>query len=254
MSNLAPEDQRKIQLMWDWIKDFRGDNVSRTASSVYVGSPADRPGHANTDWRPQQFRVKSEENDYIVAVPYRADKDEAGETEYKIAKPVEMRGGTERWGAYPPYVAEVSVIWAAPLLYNGAQDADENPILLVDLNFEGRSADGFWAQITGSSEESANVGLYDATEQVPSAGGFATLANGRVLSGVIRNSIEENNSSSGVQGNSVDLSGDIFSDNADLELKLVTGDPVVWVRRYKTGAESYEYRFSYVNAIDGECA
>ncbi len=245
---------KRIRAMWNWQQNFRGDNVRRTDKSVYVGS-GDSGGEngANTNWRPRQFRVKSEENDYVVCVPYDSQTETALEKEYKIAKPPSFRGGEERWGVYPPYVAESSVIWAASVPRNGAEDSDGNQIRLLDLNFDGRSAEGFWGLVGTATDDTTNIWTYAITEQVPIAGGYADLANGRSLTGV-RNSIEDNNSGSGVQGNSIDLSGQIFTDNENLEVKSILGSPVVWVRRYEISAGSYEYRVQYGNVVDGECA
>lgn len=245
---------RRIRAMWDWQQGFRGDNVRQTGKSVYVGTgDTGNDSGPNTNWHPRQFRVKSEENDYLVCVPYDSQDEVAGEKEYKIAKPPSFRGGAERWGVYPPYVADSSVIWAAPVRRNGAEDGSENKIVLMDLNFDGRSAEGFWGLVGTATDDTTNVWTYAITEQVPVAGGFADLGNGRSLTGV-RNSIEDNNSGSGVQGNSIDLAGQIFTDNANLEVNSILGSPVVWVRRYEISAGTYEYRVQYVNAIDGECA
>ena len=233
---------------------FRGDNVRETANSVYVGtSDLGREGGPNTNWRPRQFRVKSEENDYVVCVPYDSQDEVAGEKEYKVAKPTTFRGGEERWGVYPPYVAESSVIWAAPVPRNGGEDSNGDPVRLLDLNFEGRSADGFWAEVGSSSANGTNKWTYEVTEQVPISGGFQDLTDGRSLSGVL-NTVENSNSGSGIQGNSVDIDGTVFDDNSDLEVQPVQGSPVVWVRRYEISAGTYQYAFEYVNAIDGDCA
>ena len=245
---------RRIIAMWKWQRGFRGDNVRQTSESVYIGSGSSgQNAPPPPAFSPRQFRVKSEENDYLVCVPYDSQGDSAGETEYNVAKPPSFRGGNERWGVYPPYVAESSVIWAATVRRNGALDADSNPIGLMDLNFGGRSADGFWGLVGGSTSDTTNVWTYAITEQVPIAGGFADLDNGRSLAGV-RNSIEDNNDGSGIQGNSADIDGPTFIDNPDLEVQPVQGSPVVWVQRYETSAGTYEYRFEYVNAVDGDCA
>lgn len=252
MSNLHSEDQAKLQFVWDFVRGFGGDNVVSTGASVWVSSGSTSKAIGAEIWRPQQYRVVSEENDYIVCNPYNAQKDSAGSKQLKVAKPTDFRGDTERWSVYPPYVADVSVLWAAPLLNNGATDADENAIVLVDLNLDGRSASGFYGLVGTASDDATNVWTYAITEQVPVAGGYAGLTNGRSLTGV-RNSIEANNSGSGVQGNSIDLDGQVFTDNSGLEVQPIEGAPVVWVRRYQTSASSYEYRVEYVNAIDGEC-
>lgn len=239
--------------MWKFYKGLRGDNLRRTGDSAYIGSSGKSDTSVNTDWRPRQYRVKSEENDYLVCVPYNSASGAAGTKEFKVAKPYEMRGGAERWGVYPPYVADTSVIWAASFRNNGAEDTDGNAIALMDMNFEGRRADGFWAEIGAATAGGTNKWTYAATEKIPSSGGYTTLTDGRSITGA-RNSVENSNSATGTQGNSIDIDGTIFDDNSGLAIQPVEGSPVVWVTRYQTGASAYEYRFEYVNAIDGECA
>lgn len=252
MSDLHPEDQAKLQYVWDFVRGFGGDNVVSTGASVWVGSGSASKAVGAENWRPQQYRVVSEENDYLICNPYNSQKALVGSREVEVAKPMDFRGDTERWGVYPPYVADVSVLWAAPLLNNGATDADDNAIVLMDLNLDGRSASGFYGLVGAASDDTTNVWTYAITEQVPVAGGYADLNGGRSLTG-IRNSIEDNNSGSGVQGNSIDLDGQVFTDNSGLEIQPIEGAPVVWVRRYQVDANTYEYRVEYVNAIDGEC-
>ena len=245
---------KEIIRLKKWVDNFRGDNVRQTGDSVYVGAgQGDGDSGFGLNWSPQQFRVKSEENDYLVCVPYDSQTETAGDKEYKVAKPPNMRGDTERWGVYPPYVAEVSVIWAAPVRRNGTTDTDSNPVVLMDLNFEGRSADGFWAEVGDNTADGTNKWTYAVTEQTPTSGGFTALTDGRSVSGV-RNAAENSNGGTGIQGNSIDIDGTVFDDNSDLEIQPVQGSPVVWVTRYQTAADTYEYRFEYVNAVDGECA
>ena len=239
--------------MLDWYEGFRGDNVSQGGSGAYVSGTPATPGGPNTDWRPQQYRVKSEENDYLVCNPYHAQQDKAADTEVKVAKPIDMRGDTERWGVYPAYVADVSVIWACPFLDNNATDADDKPILLMDMNVDGRSAAGFWAKPSSPTSDGTNKWTYTVTEQVYSATGWADLTDGRSVSAV-RNGMEANNDGTGIQGNGVDIDGTIFTDNTDLEIQPIQGDPVVWVRRtYDTDGTAI-YAFSMTNAVDGDCA
>ena len=183
MSNNPVSDKwaKRIRAMWDWQQGFRGDNVRQAGNSVYVGSGVGGrySGHG-PNWHPRQFLVKTEENDYLTCVPYNSATETAGETEYKVAKPVGMRGGDQRWGVSPPYVPDASVIWAAPLRNNGVEDDDENAVTLVDLNLEGRSADGFWAKLTTNNSTDTTLPYRWAwTEQELVAGAFADKADGR---------------------------------------------------------------------------
>lgn len=251
--NLHPEDARKLQEMLDWYRSFRGENVRQSGNGAYVSGNPNAPGGINTDWRPQLVRVKSEENDYLVCNPYWALGDSVSDTEIMVAKPHDMRGDTERWGVYPAYVPEVTVLWAAPFRDNNATDNDDEPILLMDMNVDGRSAAGFWAEVGTATANGTNKWTYEVTEQTQTDSGWEDLTNGRVVSAVL-NGAEANNSGSGVQGNGVDLDGQIFTDNADLELQKIQGSPVVWVvRTYHTDGTAV-YAFSMSNAIDGECA
>ena len=67
------------------------------------------------------------------------------------------------------------------------------------------------------------------------------------------NSLEANNDGTGVQGNSIDIDGAVFTDNSGLEIQPVQGDPVV--RMIVDIIDTAQlYTFEYVNAVDGECA
>lgn len=117
----------------------------------------------------------------------------------------------------------------------------------------------FWAQITGSAAISgaSNRWKYSWFEVERTATGFQTKGGGRSGTTSERfaiNSIEANNDDSNIEGNSVDLSGQIFTDNSGLELQAVRGTPVVrmWLEYDVDGNPAYT--FEYVNAIDGECA
>ena len=256
MSNpVSDKWARRIRAMWDWQENFRGDNVKRTNNSVYVGSSdGGQDGGSTSDWHPRQFLVKSEENDYLVCVPYNAEADTAGDRECRVAKPFDFRGGNERWGVTPAYAPDVSVIWAASFYKNGAEDADGNPIVLMDMNQDGRSASRFPAKVTGNSADGDNKWTYRLTEQDRTASGWSDLANGRSVSAVV-NGAEANNSGAGVQGNGIDIDGTVFDDNTDIEIQPIQGEPVVWVdRTYDKTTGDALYSISEMNAIDGECA
>lgn len=114
----------------------------------------------------------------------------------------------------------------------------------------------FWAKITSSAEISAGRWKYAWTEQNRTATGFADMTDGRsgtTSENFAINACEANNDSAGVQGNSIDLDGQVFTDNDGLELQPVRGDPVVriWVESDADGNPAFT--FEYINAIDGEC-
>lgn len=251
--SLDPKDRAILNRLIAAWSNLRGDNVRRTGDTYYIGSgPSTRAGGTGDNWQPRQYRVKSESNDYLTCQAYNTRLDKVSDVEVSIAKPPDMRGGTERWGVYPAYVPDVSVIWAAPLADNGAEDADGNPIVLCDLNFDGRSASGFWGRVTGNTADGTNKWTYAVTEQTQSASGFADLTDGRNLTGVL-NTAEANNDGTGTQGNSIDIDGTVFDDNTSLAIQPVEGDPVVWVvRTYDTDGTAL-YAFQYENAVDGPC-
>lgn len=247
------KDVKKLQWALDTLRSIRGANVRVTGSGIYIGEGKKPRPAAPADWRPQQCRVVGEENDYLVCVGYSQRLGSAAVTEFNVAKPADMRGGDERWGVYPAYVPDVSVIWAAPLLDNGAEDNDGKPIVLQDLNFDGRSAAGFWARVDSSSANGTNKWTYDVVEQEQTASGWSALTNGRSVSAVL-NSVEANNDGTGTQGNSIDIDGTVFDDNTSLAIQPVEGLPVVWVvRTYDKTTGDAVYGFQYENAIDGPC-
>jgi len=116
---------------------------------------------------------------------------------------------------------------------------------------------GFWIKITGNATNGTNQWKYAWTEQVRTSTGWQNAANARsgtTSSDFALNACEANNSGSGVQGNSVDIDGQTFTDNSDLELQPVQGNPVVWARRGTDTSGNACLTFEYQNAIDGECA
>jgi len=180
---LHPEDQAKLQYVLDWVRGFSGDNVQNLGNTVYVGSgpQSQLPGMEN--WSPQQFRVKSEENDYLVCVPYDSQTETAGTKEYKVAKAPDHRGDTVRRGVYPRYVPEVSVIWAAPFRRNGAEDGDENPVVLMEINLDARNAAWFPAKITASSSSSEDHTFVEVTSSLADLTDGRTATNAKCLNG-----------------------------------------------------------------------
>lgn len=180
---LHPEDQAKLQYVLDWVRGFSGDNVQNLGNTVYVGSGPQRQQPGMENWSPQQFRVKSEENDYLVCVPYDSQTETAGDKEYKVAKAPDHRGDTVRRGVYPRYVPEVSVIWAAPFRRNGAEDGDENPIVLMEVNLDARNAAWFPAKITASSSSSEDHTFVEVTAALADLANGRTAENAKCLNG-----------------------------------------------------------------------
>ena len=180
---LHPEDQAKLQYVLDWVRGFSGDNVQNLGNTVYVGSGPQRQQPGMENWAPQQFRVKSEENDYLVCVPYDSQTETAGDKEYKVAKAPDHRGDTVRRGVYPRYVPEVSVIWAAPFRRNGAEDGDENPIVLMEVNLDARNAAWFPAKITASSSSSEDHTFVEVTAALADLTDGRTATNAKCLNG-----------------------------------------------------------------------
>lgn len=244
---------RRIIEMWKFYKGLRGDNLRRTGDSAYIGSDGGSQSGVNTDWRPRQFLVKQEENDYLVCVPYSLADEVEGTKEVKVAKPISLRGDDELWSATPGYVLDTSVIWAAPLRNNGAVDADSVAITMQDMNIDGRSAAAFWAKITGSTADDTNKWTYAFTEWERTASGWQSKTGGRSGSGAL-NSVEASNDGTGIQGNSIDIDGTVFDDNTGLEIQPVQGEPIVRMTAEVLADGTEVYSFEYVNAVDGECA
>ncbi len=187
---------KRIRAMWNWQRDFRGDNVRQTSTSVFVGSPPEQqPPPPNSNWQPRQFRVKSEENDYLVCVPYDSQDEVAGEKEYKIAKSPEKRSiaadaeseepDTVK-GVFPAYVPNQTVIWAAPFRRNGADDGltstseDVSQITLMEVGVEGRTSAVFWARIDGYEVNSTGQYRYAWSEYERASSGWQSLTDGRM--------------------------------------------------------------------------
>lgn len=130
---------------------------------------------------------------------------------------------------------------------------------LVTAEFNSPTAGQFWAKITAATVLGDSRWAYSWTQQVRNANGFEDATNawtGAASNGLTRalNSMEANNAATGVQGNSVDLDGQIFTDNAGLEIKEIRGNPVVRMHAEPNGSGNYYYTFEAANAIDGECA
>lgn len=210
-------------------------------------------------FQPQQYYVIKEYADYLKCLPFNPDQSLSDPNTISVAKPWALQSGAETWTIEPDYrayeedAAESSVITAVNVGYTGMDDDLEEPITFIDLNIDGRRADSFWARIDGSSGGSGNKWDYDFTEVEFDGESWTALENGRT--GTAYNTVEANNDDSAIEGNSVDLSGSIFTDNTSLEIKPVRGEPIVRMRITQGSqpeAGGY-YVFEYVNAVDGTC-
>ena len=122
--------------------------------------------------------------------------------------------------------------------------------------YQDRPEMGTFIKITGHTTNGTNQWKYAWTEQVRTSTGWQDAANARTgttSSDYALNACEANNDGTGVQGNSVDIDGSIFTDNTDLDIQPVQGDPVVWAWRGVDASGEPCLTFEYVNAIDGEC-
>jgi len=149
-------------------------------------------------------------------------------------------------------VGAAKILWVAGT--TGTQWA------IVDLN-HAQPTTCFWAKITGSDAVDTDDDRrwqYAWTEQERTSTGWQDLTGGRsgtTSTDYALNSIEANNDDTATeQGNSIDFSSDIASDNEDMLLVPVRGEPVVrmWAEPDVT-AGALAYSFEYVNAVDGEC-
>ena len=124
-------------------------------------------------------------------------------------------------------------------------------------------ATGFWAIITGSAADGTNRWKYAWTEQSKTVAGYDGWANktsgrsGTTSVDPARNTIEDMNDASGVQGNGVDVAN---LDTADytFAIQAAPAGVVVWMYIVEIPAlgevdASTEYWFSYVNGVDGGC-
>lgn len=123
----------------------------------------------------------------------------------------------------------------------------------------GTTITSFWAKITDSEPMPGllNQWKYAWVEQARTPDGWtqaASARSGTLSDGFAINSVEANNTGGEIEGNSIDLDGVIFSDNPDIELVAVRGEPVVRIYAEIDTDENACYTFSYENAIDGECA
>lgn len=160
------------------------------------------------------------------------------DTAIKLAKVIERMSGT-------------SGIANRPDGLNAALDA------YLTQPYQDRPELGMWIKITGNATNGTNQWKYAWTEQVRTSTGWQDAANARTgttSSDYALNACEANNDGTGIQGNSIDIDGAVFTDNSDLEIQPVQGDPVVWAWRGVDASNNPCLTFEYVNAVDGECA
>ncbi len=127
-----------------------------------------------------------------------------------------------------------------------------------------KSANEFWALITGYTLVSENVWEYDFTEVVPTGPAPSdwgvpddAVASGQYGVPKAHNTIEANNSATGRQGNGINVNGDLFE---SVNFTLRPAEPeVTIVRMYRVifqdtyGNVDVRYLFQYENAVDGTC-
>jgi len=113
----------------------------------------------------------------------------------------------------------------------------------------------WWGEITDSDEFATNRWDYEVEERVRTATGWEAPDDPRVLTAY--NSLEANNSGSGVQGNGIDLDGQIFTDNSSLEIMPAPQGAIVRVYEEwyvdADGVESAYVSFQFANPVDGTC-
>lgn len=207
-----------------------------------------QPGHP----RPVLMRVKSVAADYLICNPVLKGGDVQTSREIAVAKPPGMRSGEETWGVTPPYIPFTTDIYAIGAFVPGVTGPKDIAVGMVDMNVDGRTCDVFDGKIISTASAGDNKWTYTVREQMPTTTGWTDLPGGREVEAT--NGYEANNSDSGVQGNGVDLDGQIFTDNGDLGMVPFGGSAVVEVKRRQLSTGEYVYRFFAPNLIDGECA
>ena len=261
MNNPKPDDIRPGDVITaSWLNDaknagvhqvrFGGGMVGRLVGGKLVVTKA-------SDTKPMTplafcpWLVKAVAGDYLTC-----QMDGTGIStpdQVRIAKPPALRSGAQTWTTRPNYVVDSTVIWAAPVGDTGLVDANNVPITLMDINIEGRRSDEFWAKVTAGTLGSNNQATYDVTEQRRTSTGWEDMPNGRSIEGLVYNAREANNTASGLQGNGVDNSTQIFTDNSNLALKEIRGEPNVWIRLDTLADGTQAWTMEASNAIDGTC-
>jgi hypothetical protein len=116
----------------------------------------------------------------------------------------------------------------------------------------------YLCKTTGTTAISTGRWWYDLTEVRLSGSSTVVPDNPRLFEfaegTAALNGLEFPNDDAGVQGNGVDLDGQIFTDNSDLEIAPIGTGAVVEVRMYPNESGGLTAMFFAPNAIDGECA
>jgi len=130
----------------------------------------------------------------------------------------------------------------------------------IGRSFNSAKVGGFWAKITGHTTDGTNRWLYTFVSVIKNGYGYGTwVEESDPFAGDARNTLEDMNSNSGVQGTGVDLVN--LPDG--FEIKPVPTNAII--RMYQvyvtesssssssSGTSNPEYWFSYENAVDGDC-
>lgn len=115
---------------------------------------------------------------------------------------------------------------------------------------------GFWAKITDSTSDGNNKWAYDFTKVHKTAAGYAGWAAvSPEVTGTARNTIEDMNAATGVQGNGIDVAH-LDTATATFTIQPCPDNAIVFVRPLSVtvgGVTTTEYWFSYANGVDGTC-
>lgn len=113
----------------------------------------------------------------------------------------------------------------------------------------------FWGKITASSADGTNRWSYTFSEVEKTAAGYAGWAvRDGGWSGTARNTLENMNSGTGVQGNGVDVDGADWP--ADFDIEACPTNAIVRIHRETFMASetaTEEFWFQYANGVDGTC-
>lgn len=116
----------------------------------------------------------------------------------------------------------------------------------------------YLCKVTGTNDLATGRWWYDLTEVRLDGSSTTVPENPRLFQfsegTAALNGLEFPNSDAGVQGNGVDLDGQIFTDNSGLEVVPIGTGAVVEVRMYPDASGGLRGLFFAPNAIDGECA
>jgi hypothetical protein len=125
---------------------------------------------------------------------------------------------------------------------------------LVRLGNQTVSDESFWGRITASLADGANRWRYSFVEvekTVPGYGGWSQKSGGHIGAVNARNSIEDMNSASGVQGNGVNVAN-LDTDRYTFTIRPCPSNCIVRMHEVRFGSTT-EYWFAYANGVDGSC-